>query len=114
MSTGATGRNNPCPYGSGKKLKKCCLLKQEGVQFGSLNEVRASVGRHTQQRNQRPLDEFRGLSPEQMHRLLHFTFTSEEVYRENTRFGGINREEDFLDLHIVAAPLFTQNSRSFF
>jgi len=129
----------------------------EGMQFGSLDEVQEFVGRHTQQLNQRPLDEFHGLSPKQMHRLLHFPFASpevvrlpeaittsptapivtllgmlleaigekglkptakgnlpqkfcreaaltywgEEVYRENTRFGGINREEDFLDLHIT-------------
>ena len=79
MKIPATGRNDPCPCGSGKKLKKCCLLKQEGMQFGSLNEVRTFVGRHTQQRNQRPLDEFHGLSPEQMHRLLHFPFTSPEL-----------------------------------
>jgi len=129
----------------------------EGMQFASLSEVQAFVGRHTQQRNQRPLDEFCGLSPEQMHRLLDFPFASpelvrlpevldtsptapivtlfvmlleaigakglkptakgnlprkfcreaalaywgEEVYQENTRFGGINREDDFLDLHIT-------------
>ena len=23
--TGKTGRNDPCPSGSGKKFKKCCL-----------------------------------------------------------------------------------------
>jgi hypothetical protein len=129
----------------------------KGMQFGSLTEVQAFVEHHTQQQNQRPLDEFHGLSPEQMHRLLHFPFASpdlvrlpevlttsptapivtlfgmlleaigekglkptakgnlpqkfcreaalaywgEEVYRENTRFGGINREEDFFDLHIT-------------
>jgi len=129
----------------------------EGMQFGSLTEVQAFVGHHTQQQNQRPLDEFHGLSPEQMHRLLHFPFASpelvrlpevlttsptapivtlfgmllevigekglkptakgnlpqkfcreaalaywgEDVYQENTRFGGINREEDFSDLHIA-------------
>ncbi len=129
----------------------------EGLQFGSLTDVQAFVGHHTQQQNQRPLDEFHGLAPEQMHRLLHFPFASpelvrlpealttsptapivtligmlleaigenglkptkkgnlpqkfcreaalaywgEEVYRENTRFGGINREEDFLDLHVT-------------
>jgi hypothetical protein len=129
----------------------------EGMQFGSLTEIQAFVGRHTQARNQRPIDEFHGLSPEQMHRLLHFPFASpelvrlpevldssptapivtlfgmlreaigekgmkptakgnlpqkfcrgaalaywgEEVYQDNTRFGGINREEDFYDLHIT-------------
>ncbi len=24
------GRNDPCPCGSGKKFKKCCLKKQDG------------------------------------------------------------------------------------
>ena len=181
MKTPAIGPNDPCPCGSGRRFKKCCLGRQEsissdrgaagattdlrqameGMQSGSLAEVQAFVGRHTQQRNQRPLDEFHGLSPEQMHRLLHFPFASpelvrlpemlttsptapivtlfvmlleaigekglkptakgnlpqkfcreaalaywgEEVYRENTRFGGINREEDFLDLHITRLTL---------
>ena len=129
----------------------------EGVPFGSLAEAEAFVGHHTKQRNQRPLDEFHGLSPELMHRMLHFPFASpdlvifpdvldtsptapivtlvgtlleaigekglkptakgnlprnfcrnaalaywgEAVYRENTRFAGINREEDFLDLHVA-------------
>jgi hypothetical protein len=110
-----------------------------------------------QQRNQNPLDDFHGLSPEQMHRILDFPFASaefvripevldsrpaapiltlfgllteaigvkrlqptakgnlprnfcreaalaywgEDVYRQNTRFGGINSEEDFADLHIT-------------
>jgi len=27
--TGKIGRNDPCPCGSGKKYKKCCLLKEE-------------------------------------------------------------------------------------
>jgi len=25
------GRNDPCPCGSGKKYKKCCLKKQNGT-----------------------------------------------------------------------------------
>ncbi|MEN6371362.1 MAG: SEC-C metal-binding domain-containing protein [Armatimonadota bacterium] len=28
-SSGKVGRNDPCPCGSGKKYKKCCLLKEE-------------------------------------------------------------------------------------
>lgn len=28
--TPKTGRNDPCPCGSGKKYKKCCLVKEEG------------------------------------------------------------------------------------
>jgi len=177
MKTLAIGRNDPCPCGSGKKFKKCCMEKDkstpsgqsaagvsgelreamEGRQFNSLAEVQAFTDRYTQQRNQRPLDEFQGLSPEQMHRMLHFPFTSpewvsfpealsttptapilslfdllveaigetglkptakgnlpqkfcreaalnywgEETLRENTQFGGINREENFIDLHVT-------------
>ena len=26
-----TGRNEPCPCGSGKKYKNCCLLKQDNA-----------------------------------------------------------------------------------
>jgi len=25
------GRNDPCPCGSGKKYKKCCLQRESGV-----------------------------------------------------------------------------------
>lgn len=28
------GRNDPCPCGSGKKYKKCCLLKDQGEGAG--------------------------------------------------------------------------------
>jgi len=177
MKIPGIGRNDPCPCGSGRKFKLCCLGRQDstppgngaagaaadlrqamdGMQFESLTEVQTFVGHHTQQQNQQPLDEFHGLSPEQMHRMLNFAFTSpdlvrfpelpdasptapivtllrmlidaigekglkptatgnlprkfcreaalaywgDEVYRENTRFGGINREDDFLDLHVT-------------
>jgi hypothetical protein len=29
MSTSSSGRNDPCPCGSGKKFKKCCLRRQD-------------------------------------------------------------------------------------
>ena len=171
------GRNDPCPCGSGKKFKQCCLGKEESTtsapgaaavsdelrkalgdrQFTSLDEVQAYLNHHVQQRNRRPVDEFHGLSPEQMYRMLNFPFTSpelvrfpevvdtapaapiltlfnllveaigehglkptakgnlprklcrdaaliywgQETYGERTRFGGINREDDFPDLHIT-------------
>jgi hypothetical protein len=119
--------------------------------------MKTPIERHVQQRNQESLDDFHGLSPEHMYRMLYFPFASpelvrfpevqdigpttpimslveqlmdaigedglkptakgnlpqnfcreaalaywgEEVYRENTRYGGINREEDFIDLHIT-------------
>jgi hypothetical protein len=89
-----TGRNDPCPCGSGLKFKKCCadkdyaeehqrimgpvmgelkeLLKDKS--FGSLDEANAFLRQHSQQRNQPPVDDFHGLSSEQMHRFLHFPY----------------------------------------
>lgn len=176
MKIPAGGRNAPCPCGSGKKFKHCCLNKEgittqssqgaaspsealrkalEGQQFNSLEEAQAFADEHSRQRNQRPLNEFDGLSPEQMHWMLDLPFTSpqlvrfpkvleslptapitllffllteaigeqglkptakgnlprrfcrdaalaywdEQSYQENTRYGGINRENDFADLH---------------
>jgi len=177
MKTPAIGRNDPCPCGSGKKFKHCCLGKAsgtesshgaasmsetlrealEGRQFNSLEEAQAFLDQITQQQNRRQLDEFHGLSPEQMYQMLNFPFASpglvrfsemldatsgapiltlfelltdaigeqglkptakgnlprnfcrkaalvywgEQRYQEKTRFGGINREEDFDDLHVT-------------
>jgi len=177
MKTPSIGRNDPCPCGSGKKFKHCCLGKEtstasshgaagmsealrralEGRQFSSLEEAQAFLNQITQQQNHRQLDEFHGLSPEQMHRILNFPFASqglvrflgvldanpvapvltlfelltdaigeqglkptargnlprnfcreaalsylgEQKYREHTRYGGINREENFDDLHVT-------------
>jgi hypothetical protein len=177
MMNMTTGRNDPCPCGSGKKFKHCCLGKEsgtaaghdaagisetlrsalEGRQFYSLEEAQAFLDQITQKQNCRQLDEFHGLSPEQMHRILNFPFASpglvrfpevlhanpvapiltlfelltdaigeqgikstakgnlprsfcreaalvywgEQRYQEKTRYGGINREEDFDDLHVT-------------
>ncbi len=177
MKTSGIGRNDPCPCGSGKKFKHCCLGKEnstasshgaagmseslrkalEGRQFNSLEEAQAFLDQITQQQNRRQLNEFHGLSPEQMHQILNFPFASQglvyfpdvlnanpvapvltlfklltdaigeqglkptakgnlprnfcretaltywgkQKYRENTRFGDINREEDFDDLHVT-------------
>lgn len=87
------GRNDPCPCGSGNKYKKCCAGKQEGGQhsgmgdvmaelrellkgqsFASLEEANAFIGQQMRQRNHAPIDDFHGLSLEQMHRFLHFPF----------------------------------------
>ncbi|HOC37985.1 MAG TPA: SEC-C metal-binding domain-containing protein [Thermodesulfobacteriota bacterium] len=171
------GRNDPCPCGSGKKYKMCCMGKEngdtrpspvedvlseirqamKGQVFNSLEEAQAFTEQFMNRQNRTPRDEFHGLSPEQMHHILNFPFTSpqlvtyaetvddtptapiltlfgllieaigesglkptakgnlpqkfcreaalrywgEELYRENTRFGGINKEEDFIDLHVT-------------
>ncbi len=115
MKTSGIGRNDPCPCGSGKKFKYCCLGKEsgtasshgaagmseslrkalEGRQFNSLEEAQAFLDQITQQQNRRQLDEFHGLSPEQMHRILNFPFASQ----------GLVRFEDVLDANPVAPVL---------
>lgn len=171
------GRNDPCPCGSGLKYKKCCADKQEaggqpsgmgevmeelreilkGQSFGSLDEANSFLGQYMQQRSQAPIDDFHGLSSEQMHRFLHFpfdtpqmvtfpsrlditpeapivtlfnlladaigeeglkatatgnlprsfcreaaiSFLGDDEYRERTKYGGINTEPDFPELHVT-------------
>ncbi|GFO54852.1 hypothetical protein GMSM_18590 [Geomonas sp. Red276] len=169
------GRNDLCPCGSGIKYKKCCAGKQdagghpsmgevmgelrevlEGQSFGSIEEVNAFLRQHMERRSQAPIDDFHGLSSEQMHRLLYFPFETPELfafpsrldiapeapimalfnlladgigedglkatatgnlprnfcretalaylgdegYRHRTRYGGINSEPDFSELHV--------------
>lgn len=96
MNTPAIGRNDPCPCGSGKKFKHCCMGREnntasghgaagmsetlrkalEDQQFNSQEEAQAFLDQITQQQNRRQLDEFHGLSPEQMHQMLNFPFAS--------------------------------------
>jgi hypothetical protein len=170
-------RNDPCPCGSGKKYKKCCLEKHQssaqpegvaetftevrqllaGKEFASLDEVNAFLTTQMSKRNQAPKKDFAGLSPEQIHRFLHFPFESDALsvfperiatqpsapildlfsmlaeaigekglkptatgnlprnfcreaalsywgdvaHGEKTRYGNINKEEDFFDLHVT-------------
>lgn len=90
------GRNDPCPCGSGKKFKKCCMSGQVTKMLlpsaqeiaeeirkefadrpaGSLAEAQAVANRVMERRNRTGILELSGLSPEQMHRLLNFPFSS--------------------------------------
>ena len=67
-----TGRNDPCPCGSGKKYKNCCLSPASvandefknliaGQDFNSLEELQAVANNFMQQRDQQPHDDFQGL-----------------------------------------------------
>lgn len=103
-----TGRNDPCPCGSGLKYKKCCADKEDasehqrvmapvmgelkellkGKNFASLDEANAFLRQHSQQRNQAPLDDFHGISSEQMHRFLHFPFETPDLIALPTALDG--------------------------
>ena len=37
------GRNDPCPCGSGRKYKKCCIGKEEITPFSGANDASAEV-----------------------------------------------------------------------
>lgn len=171
------GRNEPCPCGSGKKYKKCCLDKDklssnqgiggnisnelqkeiEGMHFSNIEEVQSFADDWVKDRNQTSLDQFQGLSPEQVHKLIYYPFSSpelvtfpetvssvseapimilfamlkdaigekglkptatgnlprnfcreaallywgEEEYRIKTKYGQINKEDNFFDLHTL-------------
>jgi hypothetical protein len=102
-----TGRNSPCPCGSGKKYKQCCLVKPGFAQaiadeiaevaqeqpFSSLEELNAFAQQQMSQRKQRALDEFCGLSPEQMSHLLYEPFDSPETVCFNADAGSTRDTE---------------------
>lgn len=97
------GRNDPCPCGSGRKYKKCCLGREDAPstptggrgaaesalydmhqameerEFSSVEEMNAFIQEYNQQRNRKPIDDFEGLSSGQMHRLINFPFESPEI-----------------------------------
>ena len=89
------GRNEPCPCGSGKKYKKCCLdqgtgggngngttdalmedLREsvEGKSFESLEDLQAQTDHFMEARNTEPIDDFGGLSAAQMTGILYSGF----------------------------------------
>ena len=85
----------PAPAAAVKKYKKCCAnrlapsmlqdMKEDifelvgGQSFGSMEEVQAVLDQYQQQKNETPVDDFHGLSSEQMHCLLHMPFASPEL-----------------------------------
>jgi hypothetical protein len=93
------GRNDPCPCGSGNKFKRCCLgirdvqwqpapaqtiadeIAEAATEhsFSSLEELNEFAAQQMQHKNRRSLDEFCGLSPEQMTHFLYAPFTSEKT-----------------------------------
>jgi hypothetical protein len=72
------GKIGFCPCGSGKPIYQCCL---KGKTIASAEELQAEVQRIADQRNKRKIDDFRGLSAEQMHRLLYSPFDSPDLVR---------------------------------
>ncbi|MGK0440626.1 MAG: hypothetical protein ACJA0N_000421 [Pseudohongiellaceae bacterium] len=93
------GRNDPCPCGSGKKYKKCCLateLEQRaqanpateinqslakafaGQQFESLDDMQVFADHKINQLNEQPQEELGGFSPNQLQTLFHEPMNMQE------------------------------------
>lgn len=53
----------------------------KGQQFNSLEEALGFIDQITRQQNLHPPQEFHGLSPEQIHRILNFPFASPRLVR---------------------------------
>ncbi len=87
-----TGRNDPCPCGSGKKYKHCCLSVSRAVsdelsdllseqEFDSIEEVQAAADILVAKQNQKAQDDFLGLSSEQVYRMLNFAYDTPELFQ---------------------------------
>ena len=114
------GRNDPCPCGSGKKYKNCCLgkngfsdeptametrgtpnLATEAIndmrrvagdrEFESAEEFQAFLDSYVAIRNSRPIADFAGLSPEDI--LIMFSDRRKAVARLVEITGPISTEE---------------------
>jgi len=86
------GRNDPCPCGSGKKYKHCCISISRAVSdelsellsaqdFDSIEEVQAATDTLMAKQNQKPQDDFLGLSSEQVYRMLNFPYDTPELFQ---------------------------------
>jgi len=71
-------RNDPCPCGSGKKFKKCCLGKDDGEQGLRRPETPASV-------------QYQGLSFEQVDFMTRNPFACGQMAQFNRHSEGAQR-----------------------
>ncbi len=99
-----TGRNEPCPCGSGKKYKKCCSKHHQGgsspdgikdfrqdirelpadKEFSSLEDVQAQVDLFVARQNAAPIERFHWLSSAQMYSFLYQPFDNPDLARFST------------------------------
>ena len=93
------GRNDPCPCGSGKKYKRCCMdnvSKQHAQLIDDLEQTVAMnpdltpdafnvlAQNRIEQYNNRPIAEFCGLSPSQMGNWMSAPFNALSGVKINT------------------------------
>jgi len=125
------GRNDPCPCGSGKKYKNCCLGKSgfsdeptvmemlgtPNLATDALNDMRLIAGNREFKsaeeflafldsymaiKNSQPIADFAGLSPEDIH--IMFTDRRKAIERLVTITGPISTEET-RDIPVLRAAI---------
>lgn len=116
------GRNDPCPCGSGKKYKHCCLAEENREsrkslaqqireemeeklcdrRFESLEEANDFIARITERKNLVSQIDFLGLSSEQVHRMLHSPL---DTLEDMVRFNHGLKPEAFREIPVVKNTL---------
>jgi len=66
-----TGRNHPCPCGSGKKYKHCCLEKDRAAEFAPLATKRAELQAKREEQRQRLKNYGQSLAGDEYENLDH-------------------------------------------
>ncbi|MBW1673342.1 MAG: SEC-C domain-containing protein [Deltaproteobacteria bacterium] len=117
------GRNDPCPCGSGKKYKNCCLGKNaqpheenpaqqvmgeirevlNKQEFDSLDDAQVFLDRFVESKNRVPQINFLGLSSDQVYRMMYHPL---EDLGDMLRFNHQLESEVFQDIPIVKNTLF--------
>ena len=117
------GRNDPCPCGSGKKYKHCCLGRTDhqseesptrqvmedireslnSREFSSLEEAQELANRFMERKNRVSQLDFMGLSSEQVHRMLHHPL---EDIEDMVRFNHHLDPAFFQNIPIVKNALY--------
>jgi hypothetical protein len=126
------GRNEPCPCGSGKKYKKCCLDRESGS-FGkgvagevlaeirgeledkgleSLEDAQAAAAEVMNRRNSAAVEDFSGLSPRQMHRIISFPFDSPDLARFAEDFSAPEKAPMMMLFTLLAEAVGKEGLRS--
>ena len=120
------GRNDPCPCGSGKKYKKCCLnsgrtfMESQGTPnmatdllnelkgkladtpFSSMEDIASSI---MEEQNISSIDDFLGLTSSQMHGILYSPFLSSDDILSLT--DGVNLDPQSLsEIPIMKQTLY--------
>ena len=116
------GKNDPCPCGSGKKYKNCCLRKQDqkteknrtrqvmeeieellnNREFESIKDMNSFVSGFMEKRNTVPQMDFMGFSSEQVHRMLHAPI---ETLEDIVQFNYALEPEAFQEIPVVKNTL---------